>query len=47
MFSVAPEKGATGAPLADYPYKRSHLIAMRVTKITASDPHSTLWPGER
>jgi hypothetical protein len=30
-----------------YPYKRSHLIALRPTKITASDPPSTWWPGER
>ena len=30
-----------------YPYKRSHLIALRVGKITASDPPSTWWPGER
>jgi hypothetical protein len=32
---------------AGYPYKRSHLVALRTTKITASDPPSTLWPGER
>jgi hypothetical protein len=30
-----------------YPYKRSHLIALRTTKISASDPPSTWWPGER
>ena len=30
-----------------YPYKRSHLVALRVGKITASDPPSTWWPGER
>ena len=30
-----------------YPYKRSHLVALRPTKITASDPRSTWWPGER
>lgn len=30
-----------------YPYKRSHLVALRATKITASDPPSTWWPGER
>jgi len=29
-----------------YPYKRS-LVALRTTKITASDPPSTRWPGER
>jgi hypothetical protein len=30
-----------------YPYKRSHLVALRATKITASDPPSHWWPGER
>jgi len=30
-----------------YPYKRSHLVALRATKITASNPPSTWWPGER
>ena len=30
-----------------YPYKRSHLVALRTGKITASDPPSTWWPGER
>lgn len=30
-----------------YPYKRSHLVALRRTKISASDPPSTWWPGER
>ncbi len=30
-----------------YPYKRSHLVALRATKISASDPPSTRWPGER
>jgi hypothetical protein len=30
-----------------YPYKRSHLVELRPTKITASDPPSTWWPGER
>jgi hypothetical protein len=30
-----------------YPYKRSHLVALRPTKITASDPPSIWWPGER
>jgi hypothetical protein len=30
-----------------YPYKRSYLVALRATKITASDPPSTWWPGER
>jgi hypothetical protein len=24
-----------------------HLVALRATKITASDPPSTWWPGER
>ena len=30
-----------------YPYKRSHLIALRRTKISASDPPSFWWPVER
>jgi hypothetical protein len=30
-----------------YPYKRSHLVALRTTKISASNPPSTWWPGER
>jgi hypothetical protein len=29
------------------PFKRSHLVALRATKISASDPPSTWWPGER
>ena len=28
-------------------YKRSHLVALRPNKISASDPPSTWWPGER
>jgi hypothetical protein len=30
-----------------YPFKRSHLVALRPNKITASDPPSSWWPGER
>ncbi|MBN8991642.1 MAG: hypothetical protein J0H42_25675 [Rhizobiales bacterium] len=30
-----------------YPYKRSHLVALRRNKISASDPPSAWWPGER
>src|ERR1700733_10418171 len=30
-----------------YPYKRSHLVALRPAKISALDPPSTWWPGER
>jgi hypothetical protein len=30
-----------------YPFKRSHLIALRATKISASDPPSVWWLGER
>jgi hypothetical protein len=30
-----------------YPHKRSHLVALRRTKISASDPPSHWWPGER
>jgi hypothetical protein len=29
------------------PFKRSHLVALRRTKISAHDPASTWWPGER
>jgi hypothetical protein len=28
-----------------YPYKRSHLVALRATKISVNDPPSTWWPG--
>ncbi|MEY9754091.1 hypothetical protein [Bradyrhizobium yuanmingense] len=30
-----------------YPYKRSELVALRPTKISASQPSTTWWPGER
>ncbi|MBR0710143.1 hypothetical protein [Bradyrhizobium liaoningense] len=30
-----------------YPYKRSQLVALRPTKISAGSPPSTWWPGER
>jgi hypothetical protein len=30
-----------------HPYKRSHLVALRTTKISTSDPPSTWWPSER
>ena len=30
-----------------YAYKRSHLVALRHRKISASDPPSTWWPGGR
>jgi hypothetical protein len=30
-----------------YPYKRSHLVALRRAKISASDPPSIWWPEER
>ncbi|MGY3578851.1 hypothetical protein [Bradyrhizobium sp. USDA 4504] len=30
-----------------YPYKRSHLVALRATTISANDPPSTWWLGER
>jgi hypothetical protein len=33
--------------LRGYSYKRSCLVALRTTKISASDPPSTWWPGER
>jgi hypothetical protein len=30
-----------------YAYKRGHLVALRPTKISAINPSSTWWPGER
>lgn len=30
-----------------HPYKRSELVALRPTKISASQPPTTWWPGER
>jgi hypothetical protein len=30
-----------------YPYKRTHLVALRMKKISALDPPSVWWPGER
>jgi hypothetical protein len=33
--------------LRGYPHRRSHLVALRTTKISASEPPSTWWPGER
>jgi len=30
-----------------HPYKRSHLVALRAAKISAMNPPSTWWPGER
>jgi hypothetical protein len=30
-----------------YPYKGCHLVALRRTKISANDPPSEWWPGER
>jgi ribosomal protein S27E len=30
-----------------YPFKRSHLVALRTAKISANDPPSHCWPGER
>jgi hypothetical protein len=29
------------------PYKRTHLVALRPTQISALDPPSVWWPGER
>jgi len=29
------------------PFKRSHLVALRTTKISTMNPPSTWWPGER
>jgi len=33
--------------LRGYPYKRSTLVALRPTKISADHPPSIWWPGER
>ncbi|WP_315737973.1 hypothetical protein [Bradyrhizobium sp. SZCCHNR1093] len=33
--------------LRGYPYKRSALVALRETKISAANPASVWWPGER
>ena len=33
--------------LRGYPYKRAQLVALRPTKISAKDPPSVWWPGER
>jgi len=33
--------------LTGRPFKRSHLVALRTTKISAVNPPSTWWPGER
>lgn len=30
-----------------YAYKRSHLVALRPNSISADNPRSTWWPGER
>ena len=30
-----------------HPYKRSQLIALRPTKISATTPASAMWPGDR
>jgi hypothetical protein len=44
--AVGPE-AVLGIEINPYPYKRSHLVALRSTKISASDPPSTWWSGER
>ncbi len=33
--------------LSGRPYKRSHLVALRPSKISADNPPFTWWPGER
>src|ERR1700750_1007083 len=33
--------------LSGRPFKRSHLVALRPTKISAMDQPSVWWPGER
>jgi len=29
------------------PFKRNHLVALRTTKVSAANPPSVCWPGER
>ncbi|MBI5264846.1 MAG: hypothetical protein HY852_23875 [Bradyrhizobium sp.] len=33
--------------LSGFPYKRSHLVALRTSRISASDPRADWWPGDR
>jgi hypothetical protein len=33
--------------LQGYPFKRSHLGALLTTRISADNPPSSWWPGER
>jgi hypothetical protein len=33
--------------LTGRPFKRSHVVALRTTKITATNPTSSWWPGKR
>ena len=40
-------RGKDCSQVRGYPFKRSHLVALRPTKISATDPPSTWWPGER
>jgi hypothetical protein len=47
MSSSAIRGAETARKCAGYAYKRSHLVALRTTKISAKDPPSTWWPGER
>jgi hypothetical protein len=30
-----------------YSFKRSHLVALRTVKISATNPRTNVWPGER
>src|SRR6266404_648129 len=40
-------RGKDCSHVRGYPYKRSHLVALRASKISATDPPSYWWPGER
>jgi hypothetical protein len=40
-------RGKDCSRVRGYPYKRSHLVTLRTTKIAATDPPSTWWPEER
>jgi hypothetical protein len=47
FFELCAGDRQSGGGADGYPYKRSHLVALRPTKISALDPPSTWWPGER
>src|SRR6201987_5204178 len=42
-----PMRGKDCSEVRGCAYKRTHLVALRRRKISASDPPSTWWPEER